>query len=492
MPVAVRVAVGILIAVLAGRPAVHVVRAARHDVRESAAIPANTADDASRMNATAVRAIVDVAPDDDTAIAQIRAAIAQARAEHLGISIAGFRHSMGGQTIAANGIVLNMLSHNRIELRDGGAIVRAQSGAVWRDVIRALDPAGRSVEVMQSDSPFSVGGSLSVNCHGWQHHHGPIASTVVAMTVVLPDGTAARCSRTERPELFAHVLGGYGLFAVILDADLRTVPNERYRAHHAACDVRSYEAVFDREARDDRSAGMAYGRISVAPGPAFLNDAIVTTFRREAGAIPPMRPHSGAGFARLIFRGSVGSDYGKRLRWDLERRLLPIVERGAVSRNDVLSGDIELYVDHSPDSIDVLHEYFVPRGKLAEFIETIRPILVRERADLLNVTVRDVDRDDTTALPYARGDVYAVVMFFHQERSTSGDAQMQQLTRQLIDAALAVDGTYYLPYRLHATAEQLRRAYPTIGAFFEEKQRTDSEGIFTNEWYRRYGGGTPP
>src|ERR1043166_9942097 len=103
MPVAVRVAVGILLAFLAGRPAIHVARTARHDTRTSAAIPANTADDASRMNATAVRAIVDVSPDDATAVAQIRAAIAQARAEHLGVSIAGFRHSMGGQTIAANG-----------------------------------------------------------------------------------------------------------------------------------------------------------------------------------------------------------------------------------------------------------------------------------------------------------------------------------------------------------------------------------------------------
>jgi len=487
MPVAIRVAVAILTAVFVGRPAIHIARTARHDTRAVAAIPANTADDASRMNATAVHAIVDVSPDDDKAIAQIRAAIAQARAEHAGVSVAGSRHSMGGQTIAANGIVLNMLPHNRIELRDGGAVVRAQSGAVWRDVILALDAAGRSVEVMQSDNPFSVGGSLSVNCHGWQHHHGPVASTVVAMTVMLPDGTVARCSRTERPELFAHVLGGYGLFGVILDADLRTVPNERYRAHYVACDIGTYEAVFDREARDDASAGMAYGRISVAPGPAFLHDAIVTAYRREAGTIPPLRPHSGAGFARLIFRGSVGSDYGKRLRWGLERRLLPIIERGAVSRNDVLSGDIELYVDHSAESIDVLHEYFVPRGKLAAFLDAIRPILLRERADLLNVTVRDVDRDDTTALPYARGDVYAVVMFFHQERSASGDAQMERLTRQLIDAALATGGTYYLPYRLHATPEQLQRAYPTIGAFFAEKRRVDPEGIFTNSWYRRYG-----
>ncbi|HEY6137742.1 MAG TPA: FAD-binding oxidoreductase, partial [Thermoanaerobaculia bacterium] len=64
---------------------------------------------------------------------------------------------------------------------------------------------------------------------------------------------------------------------------------------------------------------------------------------------------------------------------------------------------------------------------------------------------------------------------------------MERLTQQLIDAALAAGGTYYLPYRLHATPEQLARAYPMIGAFFAEKRRVDPEGIFTNSWYRRYG-----
>lgn len=121
----------------------------------------------------------------------------------------------------------------------------------------------------------------------------------------------------------------------------------------------------------------------------------------------------------------MGSDYGKSLRWRLERRLEPLLERGAVSRNDVLSNDIELYVDHSPQSTDILHEYFVPRGQLAPFIDRIRPILQREHADLLNVTIRDVDADATTALRYARGDVWAVVMFFHQERTPAGDARME-------------------------------------------------------------------
>ncbi len=43
----------------------------------------------------------------------------------------------------------------------------------------------------------------------------------------------------------------------------------------------------------------------------------------------------------------------------------------------------------------------------------------------------------------------------------------------MIDAALISGGRFYLPYRLHATAVQLRAAYPQIDAFFERKRKYD-------------------
>ena len=47
--------------------------------------------------------------------------------------------------------------------------------------------------------------------------------------MMLADGGIARCDRQENAELFSLVLGGYGLFGVVLDVELRVVPNERYR-----------------------------------------------------------------------------------------------------------------------------------------------------------------------------------------------------------------------------------------------------------------------
>jgi len=64
---------------------------------------------------------------------------------------------------------------------------------------------------------------------------------------------------------------------------------------------------------------------------------------------------------------------------------------------------------------------------------------------------------------------------------------MAHMTRELIEAALAVGGRYYLPYRLHAEVEQFYRAYPQAQRFFQLKRKYDPEELFQNVLYRKYG-----
>jgi hypothetical protein len=64
---------------------------------------------------------------------------------------------------------------------------------------------------------------------------------------------------------------------------------------------------------------------------------------------------------------------------------------------------------------------------------------------------------------------------------------MQTMTQELVDADLHTGGRYYLPYRLHPTLEQFRRAYPQSDTFFDLKRRYDPNELFQNEFYRKYG-----
>src|SRR5215469_1301115 len=201
-----------LFAVLAGRPILHLARTAWHDRNQISPVPTGRTDDASRLDETAVAETWKIPDDDAAAEKQLATLLEYARTNHLKISIAGARHSMGGHTIYPNGIVIDMLPFNRMALDESRNILHVQAGARWRDVLTFLNAHGRSVAVMQSNDDFSVGGSLSVNCHGWQFDHPPIASTVVSFRLILANGRIVTCSRKENSELFSLVLGGYGLF----------------------------------------------------------------------------------------------------------------------------------------------------------------------------------------------------------------------------------------------------------------------------------------
>jgi hypothetical protein len=232
---------------------------------------------------------------------------------------------------------------------------------------------------------------------------------------------------------------------------------------------------------------MVYARMNIVPDT-FLKEVIINAFFRDPdGEIPALAKPEMAELKRAVFRGSAESDYGKDLRWSAETRLQPLLAGKIFSRNQLLNEGVEIYQNRSAESTDILHEYFVPRDRVAEFVEAMRKISPRHGANLLNVTIRAVNEDEDTFLRYADQPMIAFVMLFVQDRTSAGEVRMQALTRELIDAAIEHEGRYYLPYRLHATREQFYRAYPQAREFFDRKRQYDPEELFQNQFYTTYG-----
>lgn len=486
LPLLLAVAALALAAVLA-RPAFHLARTMLFDVDTREELDAGSVDDASRLNRTQVAEVWRIPVDAADPERQLADLLARARAEGRKVSIAGARHSMGGHTIYPGGISVDMRPWNRMELDARRDILTVGAGALWSEVIPFLDQRGRSVAVMQSNNSFSVGGSVSVNCHGWQFGEPPIASTVESFRLMKADRTVTRCSRTENPDLFSLVLGGYGLFGVILDVELRVVPNEAYRLEQHVVPVDLSLATFDRALAARPDAQMVYARMSIVPDRLF-EEVILNVFHPAPDVeIPSLQAPGLVPLRRAIFRGSVGDEYGKELRWAAEARLQPALRGELFSRNQLLNEGVEVFENRSADSTDILHEYFVPRHRAGSFVEAMRRIIERHEGDLLNVTVRHVAEDTDTVLRYADQPMLAFVMLFVQERSEPGEREMAVMTRDLIDAALEHEGRYYLPYRLHATPEQFHRAYPQAREFFERKREHDPDELFQNRFYLTYG-----
>ena len=446
-------------------------------------------DDASRLNPTPVKGVVFGADAPDATAARFAPLLQRiAEGQEPALAVSGVRHSMGGQSLLRDGWVLESLPMNGVAVDSETKSMRVGAGATWRQIIAALNARGLAPAVMQSNNDFTVGGSISVNCHGWQTNSPPIAATVRRLRVLAADGAIVSCDPVENAELFGLVLGGYGLFGIILEAELAVVPNVVYEPHFSVLPTRDYASAFAEQVYARPSVEMAYGRLRVDPDR-FLEQAIIGTFtpREETRGRMLLLPDTAVdGLARTIFRGSAGNDAGKARRWWLEREVGPWLA-GPISRNVLLNEPAALFGNRTAETTDILHEYFVPQARLWDFVVQVKAIVPREEGDLLNVTVRDVRRDTRSALAYAREDMFGLVMLFVQARTAAADERMQRMTQGLIDAVLDVGGTFYLPYRLHATAAQLRRGYPGWDAAMAAKRRLDPAGVFQNELYRRYG-----
>jgi FAD/FMN-containing dehydrogenase len=162
---------------------------------------------------------------------------------------------------------------------------------------------------------------------------------------------------------------------------------------------------------------------------------------------------------------------------------------GPVSRNTLLNEPVATLDDRDPGRTDILHEYFVAPDRFPDFLEAARAIIPASWQELLNVTVRWVEQDVESVLSYAPdGPRIASVLLFSQEMTARGEADMRRMTAELIEATLGMGGTYYLPYRPHATVDQFRRAYPRWEEFVELKRRVDPELRLRNGFWDNYLG----
>ena len=158
-------------------------------------------------------------------------------------------------------------------------ILNVQSGAIWADVQQFLDKEGLAVKAMQSINIFTVGGTLSVNAHGIAHDPGPIAPTVKSMRVMLSNGEIKTASPTQNSELFKSVLGGYGLFGVILDVNLEVVENEMYEWTRDFMDYKDFPEYYRKNIENNDNIGLLYGRLSMSP-TSYLTETIVHKYKK--------------------------------------------------------------------------------------------------------------------------------------------------------------------------------------------------------------------
>jgi hypothetical protein len=455
-----------------------------------AALPTaeNLLNDASELSPTTVAKHIIIKDDPSEAgLANLRTALKEAQsAGHPTVAHAA-RHSMGGQSLIKDGLAITM-DQTWIEPNTAAKTYRVAAGTRWRTVIAGLDKIGFSPAVMQSNNDFGVASTFSVNAHGWPVTFSSAGSTVRSIKMLLANGDHVTCSRTENADLFSHAMGGYGLFGIITELEVDMVPNANLKPSFEVMPGELLGQAFAEKLKEDPKIQMAYGRINIAIDKFFDEAMLISYVPSEDQS--NIAPASGSGFvskiSRDIFRQQVGSDRWKNLRWGIESGVNPTINAGISTRNSLINEPVITLDDNDPLRTDILHEYFVSPARFAEFVTVCKDVIPSSFQELLNITLRYVDTDKDSVLTYATEPRIAAVMLFSQEKSLRAEADMARMTSALIERVLAIGGTYYLPYRPHASVDQFRRAYPRHPEFIAKKKSVDPTLAFRNGLWENY------
>jgi FAD/FMN-containing dehydrogenase len=451
----------------------------------------------ARLNATQVRAVVDVRSVDDA-----REVIRDARPNDA-ICIAGGRHAMGGQQFAEGGTLLDTRGFDRIvSLDTERGLVEVESGIQWPALMRGLaafqagSPRPWTIRQKQTGADrLSIGGALSANVHGRGLTMCPIVADIDSFTLVDAEGRVRRCSRTENAELFQLAVGGYGLFGFIATVTLRLVHRRRLeRVVELVTADRLLRAFEQRIA-----AGSLYGDFQFAidaESPDFLHRGILSTYlpveERRLRADGDLALSSGQ-WRQLLFLAHVD----KSRAFDLYA-----AHYMATSGQQYWSDEhqLSLYLDDYHADVDprlaahgyeapgteMITELFVPIAQLERFLSTIRDDLRQHAVDVVYGTVRLIERDDESFLPWARCRSACLILNIHTPHTPEGLAESSRTFRRLIDHAAAAGGSYYLTYHRYARADQVLACHPKLPAMLAKKRSYDPRERFQNEWYRCY------
>lgn len=429
----------------------------------------------SRLSSTYVSRVI-----KPESISQLQKIIKQSKSP---ISFAGAKFSQGGQIAYPNGTVIDMTGLNKIVNLDiKNKIITVQPGIRWRDIQTYIDPHNLSIKVMQSYNDFTVGGSLSVNVHG-RDTLGSLIKTVLSIKIITADGSIITATRDQNSDLFYAAIGGYGLLGPIVEVDVRLTDNIKIQRNIHSMPLEEYADFYFKNIADNPNIVFHSANLYPNKFNELLSISWHTT-EQNVTISQHMQTHG------LYAKEKIGEQLLRRVSFFKEIRKK--LEKKQLLPADVVWRNYEMsYSTRSLEPIfrfpttSILQEYFIPVHQLVPFVQKLKKIINHYNVNMLNIAIRHVPTDSESVLSYAPKDSFALVCYINVLRTKEQNTE-REWTQELIDAALSVGGTFYLPYHLYATKSQFKKAYPNYDTFLKIKKTYDPHNKFTNSLFATY------
>lgn len=411
-------------------------------------------------------------------------------AKHFGrrVAFSGALMSQGKQALPVDesDLLIHFDHLNQIEIDVESKSVRVGSGALWGDVQAAANKEGLAVKVMQASNIFSIGGSLSINCHGWDHQAGTLKETILSLLIVDSQGQVLRLY--PKDELFDLVIGGLGGFGAILEAEISLITNTKmfYESHEMA--IEDYVPYFETQVSNNPDIGMHYFRLCFDSESMFETGIALNYINKnDTPMISSIKiePERGNAKERIALGVVRRLDWMLPFAWKMEK--LVALNAIETNRNEAMTFPLKCIFNESDIDAEWLQEFFVPKEHLDNFLRFLGEVLKKNKVPVYNASVRYVKQNKSQGFSYSRNeDMFAIVLFFNQSLLPKEIQKTRVWIQSILDQLPKYKGTYYLSYQNFATISQFRTCYPEWETIAKKKKEYDPEMRFLNGFFQEY------
>ena len=402
---------------------------------------------------------------------EIAAAVAAAGRAGMRVRVAGAGHSFTDIACSEGMLIMLDRCQDVLEVARASGLVRVQAGISIARLNAALAGHGLALENLGDIDAQSIAGAISTATHGTGARLGNIPSQVVALTLVLADGSTLACSEESEPESFLAARVGLGALGVLAEVTLRCVPAFTLCGIDAPAPLDETLARFEELALTndhfefyvfphcDIALTRTNNRTEQSPEPRgkvaeYANDVLLTNrtfemFCRIGRRLPNRIPEINRIVTRLA---------GKSKRIDRSDRIFA-----------------------SPRLVKFTEmEYALPRAHTTKAVKRVLETIERGGfAVPFPIEVRTVAPDEALmSTAQGRESGYVAV---HMYRGMPWRPYFEAVEQIMLE----LGGRPHWGKRHSQTAATLRERYPGWDRFQTVRARLDPEGRFANAWTER-------
>ena len=206
-------------------------------------------------------------------VADVMAAVQFGREDNLLTAIRGGGHNGAGLGTCNDGLVIDLSRMKGIRVNPTAKTVRVEGGCVWGDVDHATHAFGMATPCGFISTTGVAGLTLGGGIGYLTRRYGLTIDNLLAVDMVLADGSFVTASPKENPDLFWAVRGGGGNFGVVTSFEFRLHPVNMVHFGPTFWPIEEAETVlrayrdFIKDAPEEISGFFAF--LVVPPAPMF-------------------------------------------------------------------------------------------------------------------------------------------------------------------------------------------------------------------------------